>query len=50
MNEAKARDEVIHEAADVLFFTLARLAAEGIDLAEIEHHLDLRARKVTRRE
>ena len=46
---ARTRDEVIWEAADVLYFTLARLAAEGVDLAEVEAHLDRRALKVTRR-
>ncbi len=46
---AHEREHVVHEAADVLFFTLARLAAEGIDLAEVERHLDRRALKVTRR-
>ena len=40
---------MIWEAADVLYFTLARLAREGIDLAEVEAHLDRRALKVTRR-
>lgn len=47
---AEARAEVVHEAADVLFFTLARLVKEGVDLAEVEAHLDRRALKVTRRE
>ena len=46
---AETRDEVVWEAADVLYFTLARLAREGIDLAEVEAHLDRRALKVTRR-
>lgn len=46
---AKERQEVVHEAADVLYFTLARLAAEGIDLAEVEAALDRRERKVARR-
>jgi phosphoribosyl-ATP pyrophosphohydrolase/phosphoribosyl-AMP cyclohydrolase len=50
LNEARERDHVIWEAADVLYFTLARLAREGIDLAEVEAHLDRRALKVTRRE
>ncbi len=49
LTEATERDHVIHEAADVLYFTLARLAREGIDLAEVERHLDRRALKVTRR-
>jgi phosphoribosyl-ATP pyrophosphohydrolase len=49
LTEATERAHVIHEAADVLYFTLARLAREGIDLAEVERHLDRRALKVTRR-
>jgi phosphoribosyl-AMP cyclohydrolase / phosphoribosyl-ATP pyrophosphohydrolase len=48
--EAAARADVIHEAADVLYFTLASLARHGIDLAEVERALDRRALKVTRRE
>ncbi len=46
---AGSREEVIWEAADLLYFTLVRLAREGIDLAEVEHHLARRRRKVTRR-
>ncbi|MFO1068140.1 MAG: phosphoribosyl-ATP diphosphatase [Geminicoccaceae bacterium] len=49
LTEASERDHVVHEAADVLYFTLARLAREGIDLAEVEAHLDRRGLKVTRR-
>ena len=49
LNEAAAKDDVIHEAADVIFFTLTRLAKEQIGLAELAQHLDARARKVTRR-
>ena len=48
--EAKARAEVIHEAADVLYFTLATLARHGVDLAEVERALARRALKVTRRD
>lgn len=48
--EARTRADVIHEAADVLYFTLAKLAGAGIDLAEVEAHLDRRALKVTRRD
>jgi phosphoribosyl-ATP pyrophosphohydrolase/phosphoribosyl-AMP cyclohydrolase len=47
---AEARADVIHEAADVLYFTLTMLARHGVDLAEVEHVLDRRALKVTRRE
>jgi phosphoribosyl-ATP pyrophosphohydrolase len=47
--QAVEREHVIHEAADLLYFTLVRLAREGIELAEVEAHLDARALKVTRR-
>jgi phosphoribosyl-ATP pyrophosphohydrolase len=40
---------VVHEAADVLYFTLTELARHGVDLAEVEAALDRRALKVTRR-
>ena len=48
--EATARDHVIHEAADVLYFTLTTLARHGVELAEVEAALDRRALKVTRRD
>jgi phosphoribosyl-ATP pyrophosphohydrolase/phosphoribosyl-AMP cyclohydrolase len=48
--EAKGRAEAIHEAADVLYFTLVTLARYGIDLAEVERALARRALRVTRRE
>ena len=49
LGQASTRENVVWEAADMLYFTLARLAAEGIGLAEVEAHLDRRALKVTRR-
>jgi phosphoribosyl-ATP pyrophosphohydrolase/phosphoribosyl-AMP cyclohydrolase len=49
LGQASTRENVVWEAADMLYFTLARLAVEGIDLAEVEAHLDRRALKVTRR-
>ncbi len=49
LGQASTRENVVWEAADMLYFTLARLAAEGINLAEVEAHLDRRALKVTRR-
>lgn len=48
--EAATRAEVVHEAADVLYFTLVQLARHEVDLAEVERALDRRALKVTRRE
>ncbi|MEM8949980.1 MAG: phosphoribosyl-ATP diphosphatase [Pseudomonadota bacterium] len=47
---ATDRDNAVHEAADVLFFTLTMLAARGIELDEVEAALDRRALKVTRRD
>jgi phosphoribosyl-ATP pyrophosphohydrolase len=48
--EATDRAGAIHEAADVLYFTLATLARHGVDLADVERALTRRALKVTRRE
>lgn len=47
--EASDRDHVVKEAADVLYFTMAKLSKEGISLSEVAEELDWRARKVTRR-
>lgn len=41
--------EVIHEAADVLFFVAAKLAATGQSFADVERELDRRALRVSRR-
>ncbi len=49
LGEAQDREHVVWEAADVLYFTLVRLAARASTLAEVEAHLDRRALKVTRR-
>jgi phosphoribosyl-ATP pyrophosphohydrolase/phosphoribosyl-AMP cyclohydrolase len=46
---AKTRDETIAEAADVLYFTLARLVRDGVGLSEIEAELDRRALRLSRR-
>ena len=46
---AAADADVVAEAADVLFFTMLRLAAAGVDLAAVEAELDRRERRVTRR-
>jgi len=50
LNDAVDRADIVHEAADVLFFVMTRLAAEGIPLDEIERELDRRSLKVTRRD
>lgn len=47
---AGTRDEVIWEAADVLYFVTAALAARGVPLSEVAAELDRRALRVTRRD
>ncbi|HRQ74198.1 MAG TPA: histidinol dehydrogenase, partial [Phycisphaerales bacterium] len=47
--DARTPDEITHEAADVLYFTLARLAAAGVTLEAVERELDRRALRLSRR-
>lgn len=47
--EAGDRDEVIWEAADVLYFALVAMVAGDVSLAEVEEHLQRRALRVSRR-
>ncbi|MFN0011179.1 MAG: histidinol dehydrogenase [Phycisphaerales bacterium] len=46
---ASTRDEVMHEAADVLYFATVRMSAAGVMVGEVETELDRRALKVLRR-
>ena len=46
---ATERADIVHEAADVLYFTLVKLAQCGIRLAEVGRELDRRALRVMRR-
>jgi phosphoribosyl-ATP pyrophosphohydrolase/phosphoribosyl-AMP cyclohydrolase len=47
--DARGNAHTTHEAADLLYFTLATLAARGVDLADVEDELARRALRVTRR-
>jgi phosphoribosyl-ATP pyrophosphohydrolase/phosphoribosyl-AMP cyclohydrolase/histidinol dehydrogenase len=47
--EARERDHVIEEAADVLFFACAKLQTVGATLADVEAALSRRQRRVRRR-
>ena len=47
--DAASPDELVHEAADVVFFTMTKLVKNRIDWWEVEKELDRRALKVTRR-
>ena len=46
---ATSRQDVITEAADVLYFTLVKAAASGVGIEEIETELDRRALRLRRR-
>jgi phosphoribosyl-ATP pyrophosphohydrolase/phosphoribosyl-AMP cyclohydrolase len=46
---ATTRDETIHEAADVVYFTMAMMQRAGVTLADVEAELDRRALRITRR-
>lgn len=47
--DARSAAEVVHEAADVLYFTLVALARAGASLEQVEAELDRRALRVIRR-
>ncbi|KAJ1674695.1 trifunctional histidinol dehydrogenase, partial [Spiromyces aspiralis] len=47
--QAKTKEEVAWEAADLLYFALAKCAASEVSLADIEANLDRKHRKLTRR-
>lgn len=47
--EAQTAEEIAFEAADVIYFTLTRLAAARVPLEAVERELDRRALKVSRR-
>lgn len=49
LGEATSRDAIASEAADLLYFAMAKLASARIDLGEVERELDRRALKVSRR-
>jgi len=46
---ASSRRDVTEEAADVIYFTLVKAVAAGVDLADVERELDRRALRVKRR-
>lgn len=49
LNIATSSDEVTWEAADVLYFTMVRMAQEGVSLRDVGDELDRRSLQVTRR-
>lgn len=49
LTAAEGADDVTWEAADLIYFAMVRMAAEGVSLADVERELDRRALGVTRR-
>jgi phosphoribosyl-ATP pyrophosphohydrolase/phosphoribosyl-AMP cyclohydrolase/histidinol dehydrogenase len=49
LGAAEERNAVLEESADLIYFTLVRLAGAGASLADVERALARRARAVTRR-
>ncbi|OWB75412.1 hypothetical protein B5S31_g5306 [[Candida] boidinii] len=49
LTEATTKDEIAWEAADLLYFALARCAKYGVSIKDIERNLELKSLKVTRR-
>lgn len=47
--EAKDQDHVAAEAADLIYFALTKCVKSGVGLTDIERHLDMRSRKISRR-
>ena len=47
--DATGREHIIAEAADLIYFTTAKLAQNGISLSEVEKELDRRSKKISRR-
>ena len=46
---ASAANEVAHEAADVLYFTMVTLQRAGVRLADVADELDRRSLRISRR-
>ena len=46
---ATTKEDVAFEAADLLYFALTKCLAAGVNIADIEHSLDRKAKKITRR-
>ncbi|MCJ1396041.1 trifunctional histidinol dehydrogenase [Xylographa bjoerkii] len=47
--EAESTEDIAAEAADLLYFAMAKCVAAGISLEKVEHNLDLKSLKVSRR-
>jgi phosphoribosyl-ATP pyrophosphohydrolase/phosphoribosyl-AMP cyclohydrolase/histidinol dehydrogenase len=48
--DAKSKEEVAFEAADLLYFALTKCVAAGVSLEDVERNLDMKSVKVKRRQ
>jgi len=48
--DAKTKDEVAFEAADLIYFALTKAVSAGVSLADIERNLDAKSVKIKRRQ
>lgn len=48
--DAKEHSDIAWEAADLLYFIMAKLVSKKVSLADVEHNLALKHLKITRRE
>ncbi|KAF3934137.1 hypothetical protein ABW20_dc0100813 [Dactylellina cionopaga] len=49
LSEAKTKDDVAWEAADLIYFALTKCVSVGVSLADIEKNLDAKSLKIVRR-
>ena len=49
LTEATSKDELAWEAADLFYFAMARLVANGVSLQDVERNLAMKNLKITRR-
>lgn len=47
--QATTKEDIAFEAADLFYFTLTKCLVSGVEIADIERSLDLKAKKITRR-
>lgn len=47
--EAKSKDEVAWEAADLLYFAMTKVVKEGVSWADVQRNLDSKSYKISRR-
>ena len=47
--EATEKTDIAAEAGDLLYFALTKCIAAGVSMSDIEHNLDLKSSKITRR-